>query len=449
MTGILSGLAANLLRMTTAPDGQSTLPAWIAASLALFAGVQPPQNPKPGSVDERLVWQAVTMYQAASGRRGPAQTPAAWQIGAEGTQAVQVLPQPQNELQRRVLLQLESLVQSTTINHPRLAPVFRTAFSQGYPYLAARLDQGAQALTKRFGLPVDPEQALRITQQVAEALEYAHHRGVIHGSLSLDDILVRDNGQLTVLGVGVEQLRNVLGAPSAAPATALTPPEVRAGGQADTRADVFAVGALLFVLLTGKMPTAGKAVTLSQELPVLPPALDAVLTKALASDPADRYADLFAMSHDLSMATRSPRAAVKPPASPPGKTPRSAASRARAASQPAPAISGFPEPMPMPAIDMAIFDQPLQMPEIASAVATAMPAPPPVPTVDWDSLLQPADPMLAAVQAVRSVDSRPPRPTRSQSTRQRTAAAPAQASAPAAAPPPSPGRGARRRKRTK
>jgi serine/threonine-protein kinase len=231
------------------------------------------------------------------------------------------------------------------------------------------------------------------------------------------------------------------------------------------------VGALLFVLLTGKMPTAGKAVTLSQELPVLPPALDAVLTKALASDPADRYADLFAMSHDLSMATRSPRAAVKPPASPPGKTPRSAASRARAASQPAPAISGFPEPMPMPAIDMAIFDQPLQMPEIASAVATAMPAPPPVPTVDWDSLLQPVDlsvygglaielphdegvaaapdPMLAAVQAVRSVDSRPPRPTRSQSTRQRTAAAPAQASAPAAAPPPSPGRGARRRKRTK
>ena len=122
-----------------------------------------------------------------------------------------MLPQPQDELQRQALLKLESLVQSTTINHPRLAPVFQTAFSQGYPYVAARLGQSAEALTKRFGLPMDPEQALRMTQQVAEALEYAHHRGLIHGSLGLDDILVTDSGQLTVLGVGVEQLRQLLG----------------------------------------------------------------------------------------------------------------------------------------------------------------------------------------------------------------------------------------------
>ena len=214
-------------------------------------------------------------------------------------------------MQRQALLKLESLVQSTTINHPRLAPVFQTAFSQGYPYVAARLGQSAEALTKRFGLPMDPEQALRMTQQVAEALEYAHHRGLIHGSLGLDDILVTDSGQLTVLGVGVEQLRHLLEPQGPANVSTLAPPEVVAGEEADARADVFAVGALLYILLTGKMPAVGKPVALSQDLPAVPPAVDAVLTKALAADPGDRYPDLFEMSRDLRMAIHSPRSSTK------------------------------------------------------------------------------------------------------------------------------------------
>ena len=158
---------------------------------------------------------------------------------------------------------------------------------------------------------MDPEQALRITQQVAEALEYAHHRGLIHGSLGLDNILITDSGQLTVLGVGVEQLRHLLEPQGPANVSTLASPEVVAGEEADARADVFAVGALLYVLLTGKMPAAGKPVALSQDLPAVPPAVDAVLTKALAADPADRYPDLFEMSRDLRMAIHSPRSSTK------------------------------------------------------------------------------------------------------------------------------------------
>ena len=202
MQSTFSGLAAHLLRITTTPAGESMLPSWIVVSLATLAGIQPPQGTKPGSINESLVWRAVAAYQAAAGRRGQASVPDAWAKAPDGTQAVLVLPQPQDELQRQALIKLEGLVQSTTINHPRLAPVFQTAFSQGYPYVAARLGQSAEAVTKRFGLPMDPEQAMRMTQQVAEALEYAHHRGLIHGSLGLDDVLVTENGKLTVLGVG-------------------------------------------------------------------------------------------------------------------------------------------------------------------------------------------------------------------------------------------------------
>ena len=436
MPSIVSGLAAHLLRITTTPAGESTLPTWIVVSLATLAGIQPPQGSKPGSINESLVWRAVTAYQAATGRRGQASVAAAWQKASDGTQAVLVLPQPQDEMQRQALLKLESLVQSTTINHPRLAPVFQTAFSQGYPYVAARLGQSAEALTKRFGLPMDPEQALRMTQQVAEALEYAHHRGLIHGSLGLDDILVTDSGQLTVLGVGVEQLRHLLEPQGPANVSTLASPEVVAGEEADARADVFAVGALLYVLLTGKMPAAGKPVALSQDIPAVPPAVDAVLTKSLAADPGDRYPDIFEMSRDLRMAIHSPRSSTKRMA-PAKAAVKAAGSTAPPAGGPAkvvshllPAISGFPESLPMPVVDVAVFDQPLEMPEVASVEAVVMPIAPSMPKVDWNGLLRPVDlstyggltieiphdpglvlpidPMLAAIQAVRAVESRPP-----------------------------------------
>ena len=104
-------------------------------------------------------------------------------------------------------------------------------------------------------------------------------------------------------------------------------------------------------------------------------------------------------------------------------------SRAKAASQPLPAISGFPDSLPMPVVDVAVFGQPLEMPEVASVEAVVMPIAPSMPKVDWDSLLRPVDlsvyggltielphdpglvipidPMLAAVQAVRAVENRP------------------------------------------
>lgn len=441
MPTLIGRVSASLLHLTTSPDGRSMLPNWIVTALATFAETELPKGKKPGSIDESLVWRAVTLYQAASGRRDQSATPIGWQKAADGTLAVQVLPQPESELQRRALLELESVVQSTTINHPGLAPVIRTAFNQGYPYLAARLNQTAESLTRRFGLPMDPAQAMDLTEQVAEALEYAHHRGLVHGSLSLDDILVSDTGRLTVLGVGVDQLRQLLGAPSTAPSTALTPPEVQAGEQADMRADVFAVGALLFVLLTGKMPAMGKPVALSRDIPAVPPAVDAVLTKALAADPEQRYADLFEMSTALRVAIRSPRAAPARPAAAQSSKDRRAVQPAGGAAQtstrPSTAISGFPDALPMPEVDLAVFDQRLEMPVIASAEAATMPVPSPMPVVDWDSLLRPVDlsalgglaielpvdqsvpaapdPMLAAVQAVRLVEAKPPKASRSKS----------------------------------
>ena len=476
MPTLIGSLSASLLRLTTTPDGRSSLPNWIVTALATFAETELPKSKKPGSIDESLVWRAVTMYQSASRRLGQPDAQVGWQKAPDSAFAVQVLPPPQSDVQRRALAELESLVQSTTINHPGLAPVIRTAFNQGYPYLAARLSQGAESITKRFGLPMDPNQALQITEQVASALEYAHYRGLVHGSLSLDDILVGANGQFSVLGVGVNQLQQLLGALPASTSNALTPPEVQAGKAPDARTDVFAVGALLFVLLTGKMPSLGKPVALSQDIPAISPAIDEVLTKALAADPTERYADLFEMSAALRVATRSYRPAARPApiTQRAGKAePAPVRPATQSGATPAPQ-SGFPEALPMPEIDIAVFNQPLNMPEIAQAVAVAMPSPPPIPAVDWDSLLRPIDlsafgglaieipidqgqtappdPMLAAVQAVRSVENKPSKTGRSKAPTQHPTAVSSQKSEQAAQPPqaqPTSARRARKRKSPK
>jgi len=136
------------------------------------------------------------------------------------------------------------------------------------------------------------------------------------------------------------------------------------------------------------------------------------------------------------MAIHSPRSATKPMA--PGKPAAKAASsmasstggRTKVASQPPPAISGFPESLPiMPVVDVAVFDQPLEMPEVASVEAVVMPIAPSMPKVDWDSLLRPVDlsaygglTIEAAVQAVRAVENRPP--SRKRPVPQQTSAAP-------------------------
>jgi hypothetical protein len=446
--------------------GQSALPNWMVAPLALLAGydVTGAKNKDAGWADEGMVRRAIALYRANSSRGG-SQAGIAWQFSPNGRQAVQVLPMPANSVQQQAFTELSRRLESVTMNHPRLAPVLEAAMEQGYPFLAARIGEGFQALTRRFGLPMEPEQAMRIVEQVTSGLEYAHYRGVIHGGFDLNDILVNEQGQASLLGVGVEQMRQRLGATGVTVLSPLLPPEVASGAQpADMRTDVFAMGALLYILLTGRVPAAGQQIQLSHSMPDVPVAVDAVLTKALAVDPQERYANLLEMNRDLRVALHAPRAVARPStpaqrsvgAAPAHKSPpatlagRSAPQPARAPGTPP---DGFPEPLPMPDIDFSSLNQALEMPEVAAWVQIEIPPAPEIPKVDWGELLQlvdvssfssetislpyaaaetlAPDPLVAAAMAVKATEQR-------QQSRQRAARQPADvAPRPQAAPSPS------------
>ena len=150
-------------------------------------------------------------------------------------------------------------------------------------------------------------------RQVAEALEAAHHAGVIHRDLKLANIRVRADGTVKVLDFGIAKRVTTQSEIGDAPThvtlgagTAGTPeymaPELLRGGVADARSDIFGLGVVLFMLVTGQHPFRRASVfetaeaILSPSAPhwpsaaAVPAALRRVIATAIAKDPAQRWA---------------------------------------------------------------------------------------------------------------------------------------------------------------
>ena len=386
MAGSLSELASRILIATTNPGGHSILPRFLIRPLAVLATTDASGREGKG-VSDALVREAIALFDA-SRKRSVSGEPVAttWRVAPDVGQAVQVLPPPLDDLQRRALAQVGRRVQTLTLNHPRLAPILEAAYREGYPYLVARLGTEFERLSRRGGLPMEPARAFKITEQVLDGLKYAHYSGFMHGQLSLDDILINDQDLVTVLGVGLAQLRGLVDADTSAQPSPLLAPEAAGSGPVGTPADVYATGALLYVLLTGQAPKSGQTVQISQSVPDVPPAVDKVLTRALSADPADRYPDLNSMSHALRMAMHAARRPKLAPA--PAPAARQPAGRPTRDSK---RITGFPDPLPMPEPNVSIFTETLQMPTFESLPLVEMPAIPEIPAIDWNALLQPVD----------------------------------------------------------
>jgi serine/threonine protein kinase len=161
-------------------------------------------------------------------------------------------------------------------------------------------------------LPV--EEVLEIIAQAAEALDFAHQRKVIHRDIKPANIMRTSEGQIKVMDFGIAkipsstltQAGSVLGTPSY-----MSPEQIR-GEDLDGRSDLFSLGCVLYELFTGVKPFRGATLpalshqithinplSASQQNPQIPPACDEVVNKALAKNPADRYARGKAMARAL------------------------------------------------------------------------------------------------------------------------------------------------------
>ncbi len=200
------------------------------------------------------------------------------------------------------------------LEHPNVLPVFAADDDDEVLFMAMRLVEGPDLGTRlRTDGPMDPTEALRVTDAIASALDAAHARGLVHRDVKPANVLV-DQGAgrhvyLTDFGIArsahegtISHHGDVLGTAGYAA------PEQIMGEDTGPAADVYGLGALLFAMLSGHAPyardSAGAALAaaLSEPPPSVAgyPALDPVIARALARDPAERYAS----AADLAAAAR-------------------------------------------------------------------------------------------------------------------------------------------------
>lgn len=155
--------------------------------------------------------------------------------------------------------------------------------------------------------PMDPLRALTYTRQIAEGLDTAHKQGVVHRDIKPQNILINSKDMVKITDFGLARGRDTVTLTQSnvfmGTAYYISPEQAESGRSADTRSDLYSVATVLFEMLAGHPPFQGetavdivikhmneKVPSISRLRPGLPPEMNDFMQKALAKNPADRYA---------------------------------------------------------------------------------------------------------------------------------------------------------------
>ncbi|MFZ0064280.1 MAG: protein kinase, partial [Pyrinomonadaceae bacterium] len=210
---------------------------------------------------------------------------------------------------------------ASSLDHPNICTIHEVGEAEGRPFIAMQFVDGETLREVIGGKPLALDSLLSIILQIAEALAAAHAQGIIHRDIKAGNIIVTPQGQATVLDFGLAKMLEteedeakthltVTGAIMGTPAS-MSPEQAR-GDRADHRSDIFSFGGVMYEMATGHIPFKGKsradvissllkdphipAVKVNKEIP---PRLSAVIDRALAKDPADRYQSMRELIADL------------------------------------------------------------------------------------------------------------------------------------------------------
>ncbi|MCX7686312.1 MAG: protein kinase, partial [Acetobacteraceae bacterium] len=214
------------------------------------------------------------------------------------------------------------------LQHPNIVAVYDYGEDETAAWIVMELVEGG-SLKKRLDakerFPI--AEIVRVMTQVLEALDYSHKRGVVHRDIKPANVMLGEGGQVKLADFGIARIENssmtqvgtVMGTPS------YMAPEQLRGEPVDLRADIWAAGVLLYQLLTGAKPFEGDFVALSHRVlhteppppsalsVTCPRAFDAVVAKALAKRPEDRYPSAAAFAEAIRAAASGAQASAAPP----------------------------------------------------------------------------------------------------------------------------------------
>ena len=236
--------------------------------------------------------------------------------------ALKVLPP---ELASAVRLErfLREIQVAARLAHPNILPVLDSGDANGLPYYTMPLVEGESLrakLAREKQLPLDV--SLQIASEVADALAYAHHQGVVHRDIKPGNILlqaghavVSDLGLARALSAAGDESLTDAGHPIGTPAY-MSPEQASGVPYIDGRADIYSLACVLYEMLAGEPPFTGRTLeaalasrvslpvpSIRAVRPAVPEPVDSVLRKALAPAPEDRFAN----ARDFAKGLTSPR----------------------------------------------------------------------------------------------------------------------------------------------
>ncbi|MCB0115972.1 MAG: serine/threonine protein kinase [Caldilineaceae bacterium] len=191
------------------------------------------------------------------------------------------------------------------LHHPHIVPAYEFGEQDGRPYIAMGLVLG-QTLEEFLGTNkvLGEIQALTIAQQIASALDYVHAQGIVHRDLKPANILITQDRRVMLFDFGTALDRQhplqseddgIYGTPAF-----LAPEQIRNDGDIDGRADLYALGIILYRMVTGRKPFYGSRLEVldahlaeappkPSEFAFVSPATEQVILKSIAKDPGARY----------------------------------------------------------------------------------------------------------------------------------------------------------------
>jgi serine/threonine-protein kinase len=205
------------------------------------------------------------------------------------------------------------------LQHPHIVQIYEVGEHNGIPFFSLELVEGGSLESKIKHHPLSIQDAARMVQHLAEAMHYAHQHGIVHRDLKPGNVLLTSDGQPKISDFGLAKRIDDIESSQTQAGTILGTPSYMAPEQAEgdikqigPLADVYALGATLYRLLTGKPPFAGATLLetlesvrlqeptpLRQLQPKIPRDLETICLTCLQKLPSRRYADADALARDL------------------------------------------------------------------------------------------------------------------------------------------------------